>query len=410
MVRVPLFVTFYGREGRAQMLEAILVVAGLVMGGVVGWFWATARTKAACAAQATQAESRASAAEGAIAELRKRAGENEADISRLQAALDGERQARVRAETRLTEAASNLQEQKRLLDDAEKALRDTFKALSADALASSNKAFLDLARNSLETMLTDARGDLAKRQEAIDGLVKPLGESLKGFDEHVKALEASRQKAYGSIEEHLKALTSSQQRLQRETGNLVTALRNPQVRGRWGEVGLKRVVELAGMSQHCDFEEQVSVETDGGRLRPDMVVHLPAGREIIVDAKVSLDAYQMTQALLNLMLNSLKFVEKKGRIDVGAFLNENGSRLVLQVEDNGPGIPSANLEKIFDPFFTTRETGTGLGLAIVHKVVENHQGEIDVESPLPAKADGCRFTIRIPVVKETQETGQTGST
>jgi len=116
--------------------------------------------------------------------------------------------------------------------------------------------------------------------------------------------------------------------------------------------------------------------------------------------ELPLDAYQLTQAFLNLVLNSLKFVEKGGLIDVKAFLSEDGSRFVIQVADDGPGIPPENKVKIFDPFFTTRETGTGLGLAIVHKIVENHQGEIDVESPLSGKTGGCRFAIRIPVGKE----------
>jgi len=111
----------------------------------------------------------------------------------------------------------------------------------------------------------------------------------------------------------------------------------------------------------------------------------------------SLDAYQMTQALLNLLLNSLKFIESGGTINIKVFLEDNESRFVFQVEDNGPGIPKENLPKIFDPFFTTREAGTGLGLAIVYKIVENHQGEIDVESPPSDKSRGCRFIIRIPM-------------
>ena len=117
--------------------------------------------------------------------------------------------------------------------------------------------------------------------------------------------------------------------------------------------------------------------------------------------EISLDAYQMTQAFLNLLLNSLKFVEKGGTIEVKALLMEKGTQFVFQVEDDGPGIPPENMAKIFDPFFTTRETGTGLGLAIVHKIVENHQGDIDVDSPPPGKTKGCRFTIRIPVQPKT---------
>jgi two-component system sensor histidine kinase HydH len=113
--------------------------------------------------------------------------------------------------------------------------------------------------------------------------------------------------------------------------------------------------------------------------------------------EMPLDAYQITQAFLNLLVNSLKFVEKGGRIEIKAFLMQESSQFVFQVEDDGPGIPPENMLKIFDPFFTTRKTGTGLGLAIVHKIVENHQGDIDVDSPPPGKTKGSRFTIRIPV-------------
>ena len=127
-------------------------------------------------------------------------------------------------------------------------------------------------------------------------------------------------------------------------------------------------------------------------------------RDISTDLKeLHLDAYQMTQALLNLLLNSLKFIEPGGRIEIKASLEDDGTQFVFQVEDDGPGIPNENLPKIFDPFFTTRETGTGLGLAIVHQIVENHQGEIDVESPPSDKSRGCRFIIRIPVIDSVPE-------
>jgi DNA recombination protein RmuC len=128
-------------------------------------------------------------------------------------------------------------------------------------------------------------------QAAIDGLIKPLNEALKRYEEQVRLIEESRHKAYGSLEEQLRSLASTHEQLQKETSNLVSALKKPQVRGRWGEITLRRVAELSGMSAHCDFTEQISVETESGRLRPDMIVHLPMEREIVVDAKVSLDAY-----------------------------------------------------------------------------------------------------------------------
>ena len=125
----------------------------------------------------------------------------------------------------------------------------------------------------------------------MDGLIKPLYETLKRYEDQIKTMEEGRHKAYGSLEEQLRSMVSSQENLQKETSNLVSALRKPQVRGRWGEMQLRRVAELSGMSVHCDFTEQQSVDTDKGKVRPDMIVHLPMDREIVVDSKVSLEAY-----------------------------------------------------------------------------------------------------------------------
>jgi DNA recombination protein RmuC len=195
------------------------------------------------------------------------------------------------AEARCDQIQKNLQEQKALLTQARQEMADAFKALSGEALKTNNQAFLDLAKTSFETLHAEAKGDLAQRQQAIDHLVKPLHDSLTRYEEQIHLLERSRQSAYGGLDQHLKLLAESHQRLQQETGNLVKALRAPTVRGRWGEITLKRVAELAGMVAHCDFLEQESVETDEGRLRPDMVVQLPSGRQIVVDAKAVLSAY-----------------------------------------------------------------------------------------------------------------------
>ena len=273
------------------MLYAIAAIAGLAIGSVAAWYVASVRARVAAVSQMSDAERRASAAEGTVNELRAQIEKADADFGKLREALDAERAARVRAQTELAEAGRNLKEQLALLEEARTRLADAFKALSADALKSNNQAFIELAKKSLETVLAEARGDLGKRQEAIDGLVKPLGEALKHYEEHIRQLEQSRQMAYGGLQEQLKTLSETHQRLEKETRSLGTALRNPQVRGRWGEMTLRRVVELAGMSQYCDFTEQVSTDSDGGRLRPDMVVHLPAEREVVVDAKVPLDAF-----------------------------------------------------------------------------------------------------------------------
>ena len=276
-------------------MDLILFLVGLAVGGAIGgalaWYVASVRARTAALSRTAQAEQRASAAEAMTGELRTQVEGARRDFEALRKTLDAEREARVRAQTVLEQASANLEEQRTLLEQAQARLADTFRALSDEALKSNNQAFLELARKSFEAVLSEARGDLGKRQEAIDGLVKPLGESLKQYEDHVRALELSRQKAYDGVEGQLKTLATTHDRLEKETRNLSTALRNPQVRGRWGEMTLRRVVELAGMSEHCDFTEQVSVDSEAGRLQPDMVVHLPAKREVVVDAKVPLDAF-----------------------------------------------------------------------------------------------------------------------
>lgn len=280
------------------MEYALCVLAGLLVGGLVAWLLASTRVTKSLAAKiedserrASTAEGRASALDGTLAELRSQNQKVSEDLAKVRDQLAGENSARVKAETQLAETVQRLEEEKNLLADAKARLTDAFKAIAGDTLNSSTTALLTLAKETFDKVLAEAKGDLGKRQEAIDGLVKPLAESLQKFDEHVRGLEKSRQEAYTSMEGYIKTLTTTQEQLQKETANLVTALRTPQVRGRWGELTLKRVVELAGMSDHCDFTEQVTVDSEAGRQRPDLIVHLPGEREIVVDAKVALDAF-----------------------------------------------------------------------------------------------------------------------
>jgi DNA recombination protein RmuC len=172
--------------------------------------------------------------------------------------------------------------------------RDTeaaFQALSAEALARNNQAFLDLAKSSLAEAQAIARGDLEKRQQAIQDVVAPVRNSLEQVDARIRDLETARAGAYAGLQEQVRNLVETQQQLRAETGKLVNALRTPSVRGNWGEVQLRRVVEMAGMLDHCDFYAQTTLNGEDGRLRPDLLVRLPGGKTVVVDAKTPLEAY-----------------------------------------------------------------------------------------------------------------------
>lgn len=180
-------------------------------------------------------------------------------------------------------------EKLRFMEENRQQLEKNFQALSAQALAANNQNFLDLAKSTLGSFQQQAKGDLEARQQAIGQLVAPLKESLHKVDDKIEQLEQSRSGAYARLDEQLKSLLNSQVKLESETGNLVRALRTPAVRGRWGEIQLRKVVEMAGMVNYCDFVEQETA--DSGRLRPDMIIKLPNGRNIIVDSKAPLQAY-----------------------------------------------------------------------------------------------------------------------
>lgn len=178
-----------------------------------------------------------------------------------------------------------------LLEDARKNLQDSFKALSAEALSKNNADFLNLAKSTLEKYQEGAKGDLEKRQQAINKTVEPVGEALKAFNERVEKIELRRTQTDASLKQQLQQLAESQVQLSKTTGSLVQALRAPQVRGQWGEMQLRRTVEMAGMINRVDFLEQASVDTEAGRQRPDMLINLPNGRQVVVDSKVPLAAY-----------------------------------------------------------------------------------------------------------------------
>jgi DNA recombination protein RmuC len=246
---------------------------------------------------------------GHPAQDEKRLGELEAQLvaAREQSARSNMQAAELEREattlrSQLLEAAqrsAQFEERARLMGDSKQALENAFKSLSAEALKSNNAAFLDLARTSLTQFQQRAEGDLEKRQLAIDALVKPVKDSLDKVHENIHALERVREQAYGEMRAQFAQMGESQQLLRQETTNLVNALRKPHVRGRWGEIQLRRVVEMAGMLPHCDFEEQETVEGEEGRLRPDLVVKLPGGRQIVVDSKVPITAYMEAHEAAN---------------------------------------------------------------------------------------------------------------
>ena len=227
--------------------------------------------------QAAELERDAVQLRGQLLESVQHAAQLEERTRQLQARLDEERR--------------ESDEKVKLLDEARRALENSFKSLSADALRSNNQSFLELARASLAEFQQGAKGDLEKRQLAIDALVSPVKASLDRVDEKIALLEKARDQAYGEIRQQFAQMSEVQMRLRDETTNLVKALRQPHVRGRWGEIQLRRVVEMSGMMLHCDFVEQESAEGEEGRLRPDLIVKLPGGRQIVVDSKAPITAY-----------------------------------------------------------------------------------------------------------------------
>lgn len=272
-----------GGYNRGMMEFAIGMVVGLVAGAFLAWVLLRARRGEAAGEdpQLVQAQTRAE-------ELRRQLDETRTQSEGLRENLDTLQQARVKAETELAAAREHVQEQKKFVEESRAKLTEAFGSLSGKALKDNNEAFLALAKKSLEAVMETAKGDLTARKKAVDDLVKPVAETLKKYETHIGELAKERRDAYTALREQVKGLAQQQETLRKETGNLVTALRRPQVRGRWGEVTLKRVVELAGMVNHVDFDEQVQVDEAN---RPDMVVHMPGGRDIVVDAKAPLDAY-----------------------------------------------------------------------------------------------------------------------
>jgi len=196
---------------------------------------------------------------------------------RLQGELDAERRSAI--------------EKAKSLEEVKEQLAGSFSTMAAEALRHNSGEFLKLAQENLKQFHVHAQGELEQREKAVEGMLRPIREALEKTERQIQEVEKSRHEAYGSLTKHLESMAEAHRSLQGETRNLVQALRRPEVRGQWGEMTLKRLAELAGMVEHCDFVEQAHVRTEEGAVRPDMLIHLPDGRDIVVDAKTPLDAY-----------------------------------------------------------------------------------------------------------------------
>jgi DNA recombination protein RmuC len=255
---------------------AIIGIIGLLFGGILGWLVRASQT-AALRAHDSLMQKELLAAKADLARLWDDQKQLVASRARLESALEAERKTSAEKIELLTRAGEDLQ--------------NAFKALAADALQSNNLSFLQIAQETLKRFQSEAEGDLEARQKAVADLVAPVRESLGKVDQQIQQIEKERIDAYSGLREQVQSLATANKELHSQTSNLVRALRTPNVRGRWGEIQLRRVVEIAGMLPYCDFAEQETICGENGRLRPDLVVKLPGGKSVVVDAKTPLQAF-----------------------------------------------------------------------------------------------------------------------
>ena len=296
-----------------QIVTALAVAA---IAGLLGYLLGGRRARTLDERLLTETSLR-SAAEATIRELqnlRREIDSRDTELGRLRGELRALGEARQALTTRLEAQDQALAEQRDLLDAAQVRLTDVFKSLAAETLQANNQQFIDLAKLQFDTFHQSARGELEKRELSILQLVAPVRESLDKVQAQIGAIEKDRIGAYGQLLTQVESLALGQQDLRRETGNLVGALRRPSVRGRWGEVQLKRVVELAGMLDQVDFIEQEHLATESGDLRPDLVVKLPGGKSLVVDAKAPLEAYLDSLELTDEAARTLKLVDHARQI------------------------------------------------------------------------------------------------
>ena len=270
-----------------MVLTPVLVVLGVAIGAFVGYLLAEQRGRNQISAIEYRSRNIQSTLRRSDESITSRRGANRESAQ----TIIRSRQIRGCTDAQLVATQQNFVEQRKLLDDAYHQLRQSFAAVSAEALAKNNEAFLHLAKERFTTLSTEAAGSLEQRKTAIEGLLKPMQELLAGYQTRLGEVEKSRVESYSMLREQLGSLSEIQRTLHTQTNQLVSALRRPTTRGQWGEITLRRLVELAGMSNRCDFCEQASVDAEDGRQRPDMIVNLPGERQVIIDCKAVLDGF-----------------------------------------------------------------------------------------------------------------------
>jgi DNA recombination protein RmuC len=271
---------------------------GFVLGAALAWLALSARSAqrvseatAEASTQLATLQERLSGREREVENARVQRAELESELRQARTQVTDMAARQAELTTRLEDERKSAADKLAEIESARRQLIESFKALSADALRNNNQSFLELAKTTLERLHSESKGDLEQRHKAVETLVAPIKESLQRVDVQIQGLEQARRETQGSLTQQVQSLLQAHGELRDQTGKLVNALRSPIVRGRWGEIQLKRVVEMAGMLPYCDFVEQVSVDTDDGRLRPDLIVRLPGGKNVVVDAKTPLQAY-----------------------------------------------------------------------------------------------------------------------
>ncbi len=268
----------------------VFFIIGTAFAFLIAWFFAKSKFSKDFLEISKEHSSALSRLEQ-MEDLKKTLEERTQEINLLNSTITGLKEHQAKLETIIEKERLAVNEKIEMLEDIRNNMVDAYKAISASALRENNQTFLDLAKTTLSKYMEAAKSDFNVRSKEVKNIVVPIKDSLDRYDQHIQAMERSREKAYGGLSQQVVSLVETQQTLQKETGNLVKALRVPHVRGRWGEITLKRVAELAGMQNRCDFFEQQSAYGENGIMRPDMVVYLPGNRQIVVDAKAPLSAY-----------------------------------------------------------------------------------------------------------------------